>query len=180
MARTKLKPAEIAKRKRKGAYHDGRLPLSAKRVQRLKGEGRYHDALVPGLYLQITASGARSWLLRFELNGKERMMGLWAARRSSRSPKHSQPPANAVEAISSVRVTPLVRATHSAAAASGTIISNRQSSATASCRSPRLSSATVLSPASSRGQEHDCQRGAVSMPKPTAHLGRNRCFVAGR
>jgi hypothetical protein len=47
--------------------------------QRLKGEGRYHDALVPGLYLQITASGARSWLLRFELNGKERMMGLGSA-----------------------------------------------------------------------------------------------------
>jgi hypothetical protein len=46
--------------------------------QRLKGEGRYH-ALVPGLYLQITASGARSWLLRFELNGKERMMGLGSA-----------------------------------------------------------------------------------------------------
>jgi hypothetical protein len=32
MARTKLKPAEIAKRKREGAYHDGRLPLSAKRA----------------------------------------------------------------------------------------------------------------------------------------------------
>ena len=51
MARRKLTTAEIAKRKREGRYHDGRLPLSAKRVQRLKGEGRYHDALVPGLYL---------------------------------------------------------------------------------------------------------------------------------
>jgi integrase len=79
MARRKLTTAEIAKRKRAGAYHDGRLPLSAKRVQRLKGEGRFHDALVPGLYLQVTASGARSWLLRFELNGKERMMGLGSA-----------------------------------------------------------------------------------------------------
>lgn len=79
MARRKLTTAEIAKRKREGVYHDGRLPLSAKRVQRLKGEGRYHDALVPGLYLQITASGARSWLLRFELNGNERMMGLGSA-----------------------------------------------------------------------------------------------------
>jgi integrase len=75
----KLTAAEIAKRKREGAYHDGRLPLSAKRVQRLKGAGRYRDGLVPGLYLQITASGARSWLLRFELNGKERMMGLGSA-----------------------------------------------------------------------------------------------------
>jgi integrase len=79
MARRKLTTAEVAKRKREGGYHDGRLPLSAKRVQRLKAEGRYHDALVPGLYLQITASGARSWLLRFELNGKERMMGLGSA-----------------------------------------------------------------------------------------------------
>jgi integrase len=79
MARRKLTTAEIAKRKREGRYHDGRLPLSAKRVQRLKGEGRYHDALVPGLYLQITASGARSWLLRFEQNGRERMMGLGSA-----------------------------------------------------------------------------------------------------
>jgi integrase len=76
MSRSKLTTAEIAKRKREGRYHDGTKPLTAKRVQALKGEGRYHDALVPGLYLQVTASGARSWLLRFELNGKERMMGL--------------------------------------------------------------------------------------------------------
>jgi integrase len=79
MARQKLTTAEIARRRREGRYHDGRLPLSAKRVARLKGEGRYHDALVPGLYLQVTASGARSWLLRFELNGKEKMMGLGSA-----------------------------------------------------------------------------------------------------
>jgi hypothetical protein len=53
------------------------IGVRAASVERLKGEGRY--ALVPGLYLQITASGARSWLLRFELNGKERMMGLGSA-----------------------------------------------------------------------------------------------------
>jgi integrase len=68
---------------RAGAYHDGSKPLSAKRVQRLKGEGRYHDADVRGLYLQISASGARSWLLRYELFGKEKMMGLGSAQEFS-------------------------------------------------------------------------------------------------
>jgi len=77
--RRKLSASEIRKRTRAGAWHDGSKPLSAKRVQRLKGEGRYHDADVPGLYLQISASGARSWLLRYELLGKERMMGLGSA-----------------------------------------------------------------------------------------------------
>jgi integrase len=77
--RRKLSRTEIRKRQREGRWHDGSLPLSAKRVQRLKGEGRYHDALMPGLYLQISATGARSWLLRFELNGRERMMGLGSA-----------------------------------------------------------------------------------------------------
>ena len=77
--RRKLSASEIKKRLRAGAYHDGSKPLSAKRVQRLKAEGRYHDADVRGLYLQVSASGARSWLLRFELLGKERMMGLGSA-----------------------------------------------------------------------------------------------------
>jgi integrase len=75
----KLTATEVARRKREGAYHDGRLPLSAKRVARLKGAGRYHDGLVRGLWLQITDSGARSWILRYELHGKERMMGLGSA-----------------------------------------------------------------------------------------------------
>jgi integrase len=78
-ARRKLTASEIRKRQREGRYHDGRLPLSAKRVAKLKGEGRYHDALVKGLYLQITASGARSWLLRYETDGREHMMGLGPA-----------------------------------------------------------------------------------------------------
>ena len=74
--RQKLTRSEITKRLRAGAYHDGSKPLSSKRVARLKCAGRYHDALVPGLYLQISESGARSWLLRFELHGRERAMGL--------------------------------------------------------------------------------------------------------
>lgn len=77
--RRKLSKSEIKKRLRAGAYHDGTRPLSAKRVARLKGEGRYHDADVPGLYLQVSESGARSWLLRFEVDGRERMMGLGSA-----------------------------------------------------------------------------------------------------
>ena len=80
MARRKLSATEIRKRKHAGAYHDGSRPLSAKKVARLKGEGRYHDAAVPGLYRQVTQTNtgiARSWLLRYELNGgSERNMGL--------------------------------------------------------------------------------------------------------
>lgn len=80
MARKKLSASEIRKRKRAGAYHDGRQPLSAKKIAKLKGDGKYHDAAVPGLYLQVTRTNtgiARSWLLRYELNGNpERNMGL--------------------------------------------------------------------------------------------------------
>ena len=80
MTRRKLSASEINKRRRAGAYHDGSQPLSAKKVAKLKGEGRYHDAAVPGLYLQVTHTNtgiARSWLLRYELNGgPERNMGL--------------------------------------------------------------------------------------------------------
>ena len=81
--RRKLSAREIKKRLRAGAYHDGTRPLSAKRVARLKAEGRYHDADVRGLYLQISASGARSWLLRYEVLGTERMMGLGSAQEFS-------------------------------------------------------------------------------------------------
>src|SRR5450631_3602746 len=81
--RRKLSKAEISKRQRAGAYHPGHLPLSAKRVAKLKGAGRYHDGEVRGLYLQIAPSGARSWVLRFEINGRERMLGLGSAQEFS-------------------------------------------------------------------------------------------------
>jgi integrase len=48
--------------------------LTAKRVERLKEHGRYHDG--HGLYLQINAGGAKSWLLRYERGGRERWYGL--------------------------------------------------------------------------------------------------------
>jgi hypothetical protein len=58
-------------------YHDGRRDLTARLVERLKGPGRYHDGFTGGLYLQVTESGAKSWLFRFQLNNsKQRGMGL--------------------------------------------------------------------------------------------------------
>jgi hypothetical protein len=78
--RQKLTSAEIAKRRREGRYHDGRQPLTAKKVAKLKGEGRYKDGLMPGLYLQVSETGTKSWLFRYELNGSpERWMGLGSA-----------------------------------------------------------------------------------------------------
>src|SRR6516164_8353302 len=50
--------------------------LTAKRVERIKKPGRYRCGLVKGLLLQVSATGAKSWVLRYELRGHERMMGL--------------------------------------------------------------------------------------------------------
>jgi integrase len=50
------------------------VALNARQVDTLKSPGRYGDG--QGLCLQITPSGAKSWLLRFERNGRERWMGL--------------------------------------------------------------------------------------------------------
>jgi integrase len=50
------------------------VALHAKQIAALKEHGRYGDG--HGLYLQITRSGAKSWLLRYERNGRERWMGL--------------------------------------------------------------------------------------------------------
>jgi integrase len=75
--RRRLNAKEIAKRKRTHRYHDGRRDLTARLVARLQGPGRYHDGFTRGLYLQVTESGAKSWLFRYQLNnGKQRGMGL--------------------------------------------------------------------------------------------------------
>ncbi len=74
----KLSATEIRRRKRADAYHDGRKPLTVKRVAALKGDGRYRDGggySPSGLYLQVRG-GAKSWVLRFEQHGRERFMGL--------------------------------------------------------------------------------------------------------
>jgi hypothetical protein len=47
--------------------------LAALFVGRVKKPGMYADG---GLYLQVTSSGAKSWIFRFEINGRERAMGL--------------------------------------------------------------------------------------------------------
>jgi integrase len=48
--------------------------LTALRVKTLKAKGRYPDG--DGLFLQIGPTGAKSWLLRYQLNHRERYMGL--------------------------------------------------------------------------------------------------------
>ena len=48
--------------------------LNALAVSRAKTPGMYPDGR--GLYLQISNSGARSWIYRYALNGKARYMGL--------------------------------------------------------------------------------------------------------
>jgi integrase len=54
------------------------MRLTAKQVEHLHKPGRYADG--DGLYLQVTESGVRSWVLRYERNGRERMMGLGTLR----------------------------------------------------------------------------------------------------
>lgn len=48
--------------------------LSALAVGRLKDAGMYADG--GGLYLQVTGSGAKSWIFRYAMAGREREMGL--------------------------------------------------------------------------------------------------------
>jgi integrase len=50
------------------------MALTAKRIAQLVLPGRYGDGA--GLYLQLTEAGVRSWILRYERNGRERAMGL--------------------------------------------------------------------------------------------------------
>ena len=48
--------------------------LTALKVARVTKPGRYGDG--KGLHLQITKSGVKSWVFRYERGGKERLMGL--------------------------------------------------------------------------------------------------------
>ena len=48
--------------------------LTALKVARATKPGRYGDG--KGLHLQITKSGVKSWVFRYERGGKERLMGL--------------------------------------------------------------------------------------------------------
>src|SRR5262245_39809995 len=51
--------------------------LTALDVTRAKKPGMYGDGL--GLYLQVGMGGARSWIYRYALNGRERNLGLGSA-----------------------------------------------------------------------------------------------------
>src|SRR3954468_23740431 len=48
--------------------------LTAVHVARGRGPAVLHDGA--GLYLRVSASGAKSWVFRFQLDGKRRDMGL--------------------------------------------------------------------------------------------------------
>ena len=50
------------------------MALTVKKVEQKTCPGRYGDG--KGLYLQVTKSGAKSWVMRYERGGRERMMGL--------------------------------------------------------------------------------------------------------
>lgn len=50
--------------------------LSAIEVSRLKAPGLVSVGVVPGLHLQVSATGARSWILRVKVGTKRRDMGL--------------------------------------------------------------------------------------------------------
>ena len=49
--------------------------LTTKQVEREKRPGRYRDGHIRGLYLQVGPTGGKSWLLRFERDGRERWLG---------------------------------------------------------------------------------------------------------
>lgn len=56
------------------SYSTARNRLTALQVQRLAEPGLHHDGA--GLYLQISATGTKSWVYRYRLHGKLRDMGL--------------------------------------------------------------------------------------------------------
>jgi integrase len=77
-SKRKLSAAEVRRRKKRGAFHQG--ALTSKRVERLRAPGRYRDSAVVGLHVQISASGARSWILRYQIDRRVRWAGLGSLR----------------------------------------------------------------------------------------------------
>src|SRR6516225_11312762 len=80
--------------------------LTAKKVERAKQPGRYHCGLIRGLYLQVTASGAKSWVLRYQLRGQERWMGLGSA--ADFSLREARERARAARQLLADRIDPLI------------------------------------------------------------------------
>jgi integrase len=79
--------------------------LTQRRTDRATEPGRYRDGEIKGLYLQISDSGAKSWVLRFERHGKERMMGLGSA--SEFSLKEARERARAARQLLADKIDPL-------------------------------------------------------------------------
>ena len=52
------------------------MALTIKRIERALAPGRYGDGGGSGLYLQVGSTGGKSWLFRFERDGRERWMGI--------------------------------------------------------------------------------------------------------
>jgi integrase len=50
--------------------------LTAREIQALTAPGMYAAGVVPGLYLCIAKGGSKSWIYRFQLNGRRRDAGL--------------------------------------------------------------------------------------------------------
>jgi integrase len=50
------------------------MALSVKRIERIKEPGRYRDR--KNLFLQVTESGGKSWLFKYQFRGRPREMGL--------------------------------------------------------------------------------------------------------
>ena len=48
--------------------------LLSKQVENVKEPGYFFDE--PGLYMQVSKGGSKSWILRYVLDGKAREMGL--------------------------------------------------------------------------------------------------------
>ena len=53
--------------------------LTTRQVERKHVPGRYRCGLVRGLYLQVGEGHAKSWILRYQLHGQSREMGLGSA-----------------------------------------------------------------------------------------------------
>jgi integrase len=52
------------------------MALTEKRIAKLKEPGRYGDGNRSGLYVQVKGPKNRSWIMRYERDGRERWMGL--------------------------------------------------------------------------------------------------------
>jgi len=80
--------------------------LTSRGVERAKHPGRYPCALIRGLYLQITPAGSKSYVLRYQLRGQERWMGLGGASEFTLSEARTR--ARAARQLLADRIDPLV------------------------------------------------------------------------